>query len=53
MAEYIEREALIKELSNSVEPFNTGSVFRTIKSNQQLMLPQWCMGGGFITQTAE
>lgn len=31
MAEYIEREALIKELSNSVEPFNTGSVFRTIR----------------------
>ena len=30
MAEYIEREALIKELSESVEPFNTGSVFRAI-----------------------
>ena len=31
MAEYIEREALMKELSESVEPFNTGSVFRTIR----------------------
>lgn len=31
MAEYIEREALMKELSESVEPFNTGSVFRAIR----------------------
>ena len=31
MAEYIEREALMKELSESLEPFNTGSVFRTIR----------------------
>ena len=31
MAEYFEREALIKELSESVEPFNTGSVFRAIR----------------------
>lgn len=30
MADYIDREALIKELSESVEPFNTGSVFRAI-----------------------
>lgn len=30
MAEYIDREALKKELSESVEPFNTGSVFRAI-----------------------
>lgn len=30
MDEYIGREALIKELSESVEPFNTGSVFRAI-----------------------
>lgn len=30
MAEYIEREALIKEISESTEPFNTGSVFRAI-----------------------
>ena len=31
MAEYIKREALMKELSESVEPFNTGSVFRAIR----------------------
>ncbi len=31
MAEYIEREALMKELSESVESFNTGSVFRAIR----------------------
>lgn len=30
MAEYIERGALIKEISESTEPFNTGSVFRAI-----------------------
>lgn len=30
MADYIDRAALIKELSESVEPFNTGSVFRAI-----------------------
>ena len=30
MAEYIEREALIKDISESTEPFNTGSVFRAI-----------------------
>lgn len=31
MVEYIEREALMKELSESTEPFNTGSVFRAIR----------------------
>lgn len=31
MVEYIEREALMKELSESAEPFNTGSVFRAIR----------------------
>ncbi len=31
MAEYIEREALMKQLSESLEPFNTGSVFRAIR----------------------
>ena len=31
MDEYIKREALMKELSESVEPFNTGSVFRAIR----------------------
>jgi len=31
MAEYIEREALLKCLSESTEPFNTGCVFREIK----------------------
>ena len=31
MDEYIKREALMKELSKSVEPFNTGSVFRAIR----------------------
>ena len=31
MAEYIEREALLKCLSESTEPFNTGYVFREIK----------------------
>lgn len=30
MAEYIERGALIKEISESTEPFNTGSVLRAI-----------------------
>lgn len=30
MDEYIEREALIKDISESTEPFNTGSVFRAI-----------------------
>ncbi len=31
MAEYIEREALLNALSESTEPFNVASVFRTIK----------------------
>lgn len=31
MDKYIEQEALIKELSESAEPFNTGSVFRAIR----------------------
>ena len=31
MAEYIEREALMKELSESVKPFNIWSVFRAIR----------------------
>ena len=31
MDEYIKRKALMKELSESVEPFNTGSVFRAIR----------------------
>lgn len=31
MAEYIKREALMKELSERAEPFNTGSVFRAIR----------------------
>ena len=31
MVECIEREALMKELSESAEPFNTGSVFRAIR----------------------
>lgn len=30
MDECIEREALIKDISESTEPFNTGSVFRAI-----------------------
>lgn len=30
MSEYIEREALKKDISKSTEPFNTGSVFRAI-----------------------
>ena len=31
MDEYINRKKLMKELSESVEPFNTGSVFRAIR----------------------
>ena len=30
MAEYIDREALKNDIATSTEPFNTGSVFRTI-----------------------
>ena len=30
MVEYIEREALKNDIANSIEPFNTGSVFRAI-----------------------
>lgn len=30
MSEYISREALKKEIAESTEPFNTGSVFRAI-----------------------
>ena len=30
MSDYISREALKKEISESTEPFNTGSVFRAI-----------------------
>ena len=32
MKEYIEREALVYALCTSTEPFNTGSVMRTTKS---------------------
>ena len=32
MVEYIEREALIKAICTDTQPFNTGSVMRTIKA---------------------
>lgn len=35
MAEYIERESLLNALSESTEPFNVASVFRTIKRQSE------------------
>lgn len=32
MSEYIEREALKNNIAKSIEPFNTGSVFRAINA---------------------